>query len=77
MAAAQFLRDLVEAVPYRLHTVLTDNGVQFVNRGKDRLALPHIFGRVCVEHGVEHRLTRVNHPWSSRDLFALKRTVST
>jgi hypothetical protein len=27
--AAQFLRDLIEAVPYRIHTVLTDNGVQF------------------------------------------------
>ena len=26
MAAAQFLRDLIAAVPYRLHTVLTDNG---------------------------------------------------
>jgi hypothetical protein len=26
MEAAQFLRDLVEAVPYRIHTVLTDNG---------------------------------------------------
>jgi transposase-like protein len=25
MAAAQFLRDLIAAVPYRLHTVLTDN----------------------------------------------------
>src|SRR5690606_35409044 len=25
MAAAQFLRDLIAAVPYRIHTVLTDN----------------------------------------------------
>ena len=29
MEAAQFLRELIEAVPYRIHTVLTDNGVQF------------------------------------------------
>ena len=27
MAAAQFLRDLIAAVPYRLHKVLTDNGL--------------------------------------------------
>src|ERR671913_1977359 len=29
MEAAQFLRDLIEVVPYRIHTVLTDNGIQF------------------------------------------------
>ncbi len=30
--AADFLRALVAAVPYRIHTVLTDNGTQFVDR---------------------------------------------
>jgi transposase InsO family protein len=29
--AADFLHALVEAVPYRIHTVLTDNGVQFTD----------------------------------------------
>ena len=28
MEAAQFLRDLIEAVPYRIHTVLTDNALR-------------------------------------------------
>lgn len=27
--AAQFLRNLIAAVPYAIHTVLTDNGIQF------------------------------------------------
>jgi len=31
MIAAQFLRNLVAAVPYSIHTVLTDNGIQFTN----------------------------------------------
>ena len=35
MEAAQFLRDLLEAVPYRVHTVLTDNGIQFTTRARD------------------------------------------
>jgi len=56
MAAAQFLRDLIAAVPYRLHTVLTDNGIQFTNRKTDVHAFEHIFNRVCAEHGIEHRL---------------------
>ena len=29
--AAQFLRNLIAAVPYAIHTVLTDNGIQFTN----------------------------------------------
>ena len=42
MAAAQFLRDLIAIPPYRLHTVLTDNGVQFTNRACDVTAFEHI-----------------------------------
>ena len=29
MIAAQFLRNLIASVPYAIHTVLTDNGIQF------------------------------------------------
>jgi hypothetical protein len=32
---AQFLRHLIAAVPYRIHTILTDNGIQFTNREQD------------------------------------------
>ena len=62
MEAAQFLRDLIEAVPYRIHTVLTDNGVQFSPRKQDIWDSTHIFDRVCEQHDIEHRLTKVNHP---------------
>jgi len=31
MIATQFLRNLIAAVPYGIHTVLTDNGIQFTN----------------------------------------------
>ena len=33
--AADFLHALVEAVPYRIHTLLTDNGVQFAHTGSE------------------------------------------
>ena len=32
MIAAEFLRHLIAAVPYKIHTILTDNGIQFKNR---------------------------------------------
>ena len=75
LAAAQFLRDLIEAVPYRVHTVLTDNGVQFTSRPRDVHDMLHIFDRVCREHAIEHRLTKVNHPWTNGQVERMNRTI--
>jgi len=44
-AAAAFLEALVEAVPYRIHTVLTDNGIQFADLPKNRGGL-RLVGRI-------------------------------
>lgn len=75
MAAAEFMRNLVKAVPYRIHTVLTDNGIQFTNRTCDRYASEHIFDRVCTECGIEHRLTKVKHPWTNGQVERMNRTI--
>jgi transposase InsO family protein len=68
--ASDFLRALVAFVPYKIHTVLTDNGVQFCHAPRNRsgptaLYSRHMFDRVCHEHGIEHRLTKPNHPWAT------------
>ena len=34
--AVRFLKALIAAVPYRLHTVLTDNGIQFADLPRNR-----------------------------------------
>jgi transposase-like protein len=75
MAAAQFLRNLVEAVPYKIHTVLTDNGIQFTNRPRDIHDFGHIFDRVCDENRIEHRLTKVKHPWTNGQVERMNRTI--
>src|SRR3546814_20835289 len=49
MIAAQFLRNLVATVPYAIHTVLTDNGIQFTNMAHHKYAFHHIFDRVRSE----------------------------
>src|SRR5215213_3526382 len=75
MVAAQFLRNLMAATPYTIHTILTDNGIQFTNRTCDRYAFEHIFDRVCREHGIEHRLTKVKHPWTNGQVERMNRTI--
>lgn len=69
-AAVAFLNSLVEAVPYHIHTVLTDNGIQFADLPRNRqkptaLWRGHPFDRACGQHDIEHRLTKPNHPWTN------------
>ena len=66
---------MVEAFPYELHTVLTDNGIQFTHRAQDRRAFRHLFGRVCDAHGIEHRRTKVGHPWTNGQVERMNRTL--
>ena len=75
MAAAQFLRNLIAALPYAIHTVLTDNGIQFTNQERHVYAGTHIFDRVCNEHGIEHRLTKIKHPWTNGQVERMNRTI--
>jgi hypothetical protein len=73
--AAQFLRNLIASVPDKLHTVLTDNGIQLTNRKKDKYAFTHIFARVCDGHAIAHRLTKTNHPWTNCQVERMNRTL--
>lgn len=73
--ATEFLRRVIAAVPYRIHTVLTDNGIQFTNQKRQTRAFYHTFDRVCDEHGIEHRLTKINHPWTNGQVERMNRTL--
>jgi IS30 family transposase len=73
--AAEFLRHLIAAVPYKIHTILTDNGIQFANRPNDRYAFPLLFDRICAKNGIEHRLTKPNHPWTNGQVERMNRTL--
>ncbi len=44
---ADFLRHLVDAVPDKIHTVLTDNGLQLTNPERQKYALSHFFDRLA------------------------------
>lgn len=73
--AAQFLRNLIQKIPYKIHTILTDNGIQFTNRAVDQYAWMHIFDWRCHEHQIEHRLTKVNHPCTNGQVERMNRTL--
>jgi transposase InsO family protein len=79
-AASSFLEALLQAVPYRIHTVLTDNGIQFADLPRNRQGPTarfrgHPFDRVCRANGIEHRLTKPNHPWTNGQVERMNRTI--
>lgn len=80
VTASAFLEALVEAVPYRIHTVLTDNGIQFrfaprYANGPTARYMTHMFAMRCRDHGIEHRFTKINHPWTNGQVERMNRTI--
>lgn len=81
MNGADFLRSVVKAFPYAIHTVLTDNGMAFADLPKNRNGPtrrylgPHIFDRVCTENGITHKLTKPYHPWTNGQAERMNRTI--
>jgi transposase InsO family protein len=76
-------------VPYKIHTVLSDNGVQFTAPGNDASAAKenrkaierkelfwaHGFELVCAQNDIDHRLTKPNHPWTNGQVERMNRTI--
>jgi transposase-like protein len=80
VTASAFLVALIEAVPYKIHTVLTDNGIQFrfpprYAKGQTARYMTHMFDMRCRENGIEHRFTKINHPWTNGQVERMNRTI--
>ncbi len=87
--AGDFLRALAAAVPYRIHTVLTDNGTYFTDptgdgwtpedikqmRARREPFLCHAFAFACAELDIAHRLTKPRHPWTNGQVERMNRTI--
>lgn len=87
--AADFLRNLIKAVPYKIHTVLTDNGIHFTDPSGDswnvaeikemmarkELFRAHAFEVACARADIDHRLTKPRHPWTNGQVERMNRTI--
>src|SRR3954464_14674554 len=87
--AGDFLRHLVAAVPYKITTVLTDNGTHFTDptgdgwtpediRAMRAEKVPfrcHSFEAACADLDIEHGLTKPRHPWTNGQVERMNRTI--
>ena len=73
-----FLQQMLEAVRYQVHTALTDTGIQFAEQprnGNTVYSRPMRFDMIFEANGVEHRLTKPNHPWTNGQVERMNRTI--
>jgi len=80
VTASAFLTALIAAVPYKIHTILADNGIQFrcAPRYADRptaRSITHMFDMRCRENGIEHGFTKIIHPWTNGQVERMRRTI--
>ena len=77
--AADFSPRVIAHVPYKIHSVLTDNGIHFTTPGNNcsaaadiKLALEkvgrlraHALKLACAQNHIDHHLTKPNPPWTN------------
>ncbi len=89
--AWEFLEHLLKAVPYRIHTILTERaidgaigsspmagGIQFAEQPRNRntaYSRQMRVGMICEANEIEQRLTKPNHPWSCEERQTVRGTV--
>lgn len=64
----RFLEMVLAFYPYKIHYILTDNGMEFsynfLPKGKKTKKI-HPFDRLCQKHRIEHRTIKFRHPWTN------------
>ena len=87
--AADFLLHLIKAVPYKVHTILTDNGTHFTDPKGESWSVADIKGMLdrgepfwapafevaCARNDIDHRLTKPKHPWTNGQVERMNRTI--
>jgi len=80
VTASTFLLALIAAVPYRIHTVLTADGIQFRYPPRDAAGptaryMTHMVDIRCRQNGIGHRFTKINHLWTNGQVERMNRTI--
>lgn len=80
VTASAFLIAPVAAVPYKIHTILTDNGNQFryaprYAAGPTARSMTHMLAMRCRENDIKHRFIKSTIPDQRSQVERLNRTI--
>lgn len=64
--------------PFRIHTILIVSGIQSAKRSHNpstTFSRQMRFDMICEANGIEHRLTKPNHPWTNGQVKRMNRMI--
>lgn len=75
--ACDFLKYVLKRIPYMVSIILTDNGTEFTDivRNRRQEIKAHPFAIQCRHYKIEHRLTKIKHPWTNGQVERMNRTI--
>ena len=68
IVAADFLRQVLDNLPFKNQTLLTNNGIHFTLLSHQWFPGGHSFARICRAFDVEHRLAKPAYPYTNGGL---------
>jgi transposase-like protein len=67
-----FLSSIIKTYEHDIHTVFTDNGMQFTNRPNQKKSK---FDQFCSNYNIKHKLTKPYHPWTNGQVEHMNQTI--
>jgi transposase InsO family protein len=82
--AIDFLNEVYNIFPFKIHTILTDNGIQFSNtslkglnnvKNTEQPTSKSSFTKECESLNIRHKTTQVKHPWTNGQVEVFNRFI--
>ena len=78
-SALEFLDLVIKFFPYKIHRILTDNGLQFTYSALPKNKTPkgkrHPFAQKCLDNGIKHKLTNFFSPQTNGQVERMNKTL--
>lgn len=78
-SSLSFLQTVFNFFPYKIHRILTDNGLQFTYRCLPKAKRPkgrrHPFTQKCLDQGIKHKLTQFFSPQTNGQVERMNKTL--
>jgi len=76
MDSGSFLEEVIDKFPFKIHTILTDNGIEYTfNLFKKPVNKVHKIDMICNDNNIEHRLTKFKSPWTNGQVEIMNKQI--
>ncbi len=78
-SSVDFLQETMKYFPFKIHRILTDNGVEFTyklfSNNCHKKEEDHEFNKICFANNISHKTTQFRHPWTNGQVEIMNRQI--